>query len=258
MHVLTRAELTVDYRYRKLAATYAFPDGSRRVYCHHIRKTAGTSLLLAFLSLGGEDPTDVWRRINASRLHRTRSGSYAFASMDDRVISEGAYFFGQSHTSAAQLRLPPDTFTVTILRDPVRRVKSLYDYLVAGDDPGSPGRVGLHERALALDGFDAFLERIPRRHLLNQLWMFSTKLDPAEAAARIASCSSVFFTEDYAESLPKLGDRLGLELPVLRARVTTTRSELTDQQAERLRRRMEPEYKLLERLADAGIAPLGR
>jgi len=256
MDVRNRVEMRLDNRYRELAKHYLFPDGSRRVYCHHIRKTAGTSLFLAFLSLGGEDPTEVWRRINSARLIRTISGDYAFASTNRRVLSEGAYYYGQSHGNMDPRDLPPSTFTVTILRDPVRRVHSLFDFLVAGDPPGSPGQVGLRERGWALDGFDAFLDRVPERHLLDQLSTFSWRMDVSEAADRITACSSVFFTEDYATSLPRLGERLGIELPVLRARVTGARSELSEQQVERLRQRMEPEYELLKRLADRGIAPL--
>jgi hypothetical protein len=257
MGLLTEAELRLDGRYRKLAKNYRFPDGSRRVYCHHIRKTAGTSLFVSFLSLGGEDPMEVWRRVNSTRLLRTTSGEYAFASMNPHVLREGAYFYGQSHRSAELQELPPSTFTVTILRDPVRRVHSLFDYLVAGDEPGHPGTIGADERAWAQDGFDAFLERVPRRHLQNQLWMFSRRMDVAEAAARISACSSVLFTEDFAQSLPRLGERLGLDLPVLRIRVTGNRSELTEEQLERLRQRLQPEYDLLGRLADVGIAPIG-
>ena len=197
----------------------------------------------------------MWRRLNASRLYRTISGEYAFASTNPRVLAEGAYFYGQSHGSAERQPLPPSTFTVTILRDPVRRAHSLYDFLVAGDLPGSPSQIPRHERAWAADGFDAFLERVPPQHLLNQLWMFSTKLDVSEAAARVATCSSVLFTEDFAARLPELGDQFGLSLPVLRARVTSARSELTEPQTERLRQLLAPEYELLERLADRGIAP---
>ena len=243
----------LDPTYRRLAASYRLPDGSRRVYCHHIRKTAGTSLFLSFLALGGEDPFDVWRRINSSGLTRTTSGPYAFVSVHRRLLAEGAYLFGRAHRPAAEQPLPPDTFTVTVLRDPVARVHSYYDYLVAGDAPDTPGRVAERERRMAADGFDAFLDRVPDRHLVSQLHTFSTSLDVSEAVDRIAGCSSVFFTESYAVGLADLGARLDLPLALHRARVTERRSVLTDAQSERLRTMLDPEYQLLGRLAAGGI-----
>jgi hypothetical protein len=249
------AAIRFDPTYRRLAAGYHLPDGSRRVYCHHIRKTAGTSLFLSFLALGGEDPMDVWRRINASRLPRTVSGSYAFASVHRRLLADGAYFFGRAHRPAEDQPLPPDTFTVTVLRDPVARVRSYFDYLVAGDTPDTPGRVAERERRLAYDGFDVFLDRVPDRHLLSQLHTFATDLDVSRATDRIAACSSVFFTESYADGLVALATRLELPLEVHRARVTGGRSELSAAQLDRLRTMLEPEYALLARLAAGGIAP---
>lgn len=249
------AVIRFDPTYRRLAAGYRLPDGSRRIYCHHIRKTAGTSLFLSFLALGGEDPMDVWRRINASRLPRTVSGPYAFASVHRKLLSEGAYFYGRAHRPAEEQPLPPDTFTVTVLRDPVARVHSYYDYLVAGDTPDTPGRVAERERRLAVDGFDSFLDRVPDRHLLCQLHTFSTALDVSRAADRIAGCSAVFFTESYADGLAALAERLDVPLAVHRARVTGGRSELSDAQRDRLRTMLEPEYALMARLASGGIAP---
>jgi len=249
------ATIRLDPTYRRLAAGYALPDGSRRVYLHHIRKTAGTSLFLSFLALGGEDPMDVWRRINAGRLPRTVSGPYAFASVHRRLLSEGAYLFGRAHRPAEEQPLPPGTFTVTVLRDPVARVRSYFDYLVAGDTPDTPGRVAERERRLAADGFDAFLDQVPDRHLLCQLHTFSTSLDVSRAVDRISACSSVFFTESYGAGLEALAGRLDLPLAVHRARVTGGRSELTDAQLDRLRTMLEPEYSLLAHLAAGGIAP---
>ena len=243
-----------DPPYRRLAETFELPDGSRRVYCHHVRKTAGTSLYLSFLALGGEDPMEVWRRVTTSRLPRTVSGRYSFASNNRRLLAEGRYFYGRSHRPAADQPLPPRTFTVTVLRDPVERVHSLFDYLVAGDRPDAPGQVADRERTVAGAGFDAFLEQVTPRDLLNQLTMFSSRLDVSEAADRIAACSCVFFAEDFAGGLARLGQRLGLSLSPQRARVTATRSSLSDAQRERLRTRLEPEYELLGRLAGRGIA----
>ena len=247
-----------DPTYRRLAKTYELPDGSGRIYCYHVRKTAGTSLYLSFLALGGEDPMDVWRRITASRLPRTVSGHYSFVSNNRRLLAEGAYFYGRSHRAAADQPLPPKTFTVTVLRDPVERVHSYFDYLVAGDEPGVPGRVAESERRVARDGFDAFLDRVPPRDLLNQLAMFSPGLELSEAADRIAACSAVFFTEDFTGGLARLGQRLDLPLSPQRARVTGTRSSLSHEQTERLRTRLEPEYELLRRLDAGGIGPRPR
>ncbi len=250
-------ELKRDPSFREAAGHLTLPDGSRRVYCYHVRKTAGTSLFLSFLALGGEDPMTVWTRIAGTRLQRTFSGPYAFASNDRQVLAEGAYLFGRSHRPFPDQPLPPRTFTVTILRDPIERVHSYFDYLVAGDDPDTPGRVADRERLLAADGFDAFVDRVPVEGLVTQLAMFSPRLDVAEATDRIGSCSSVFFTEDFATGLAGLAVRLDLPLEGRRARVTGTRSVLSGAQRERLRSRLEPEYELLNRLDRAGIARIG-
>ena len=249
----TSWELRTDPTYRRMASDYLLPDGSRRVYCYHIRKTAGTSLGFSFLGLGGEDPLEVWRRMSAERLRRTTSGRYAFAAYVPGVLSEGAYFFGRSHRGFDDQPLPDRTFTVTVLRDPVDRVHSYFDYLTEGDGLGLPGPLGGRERRRATGGFDAFLDRVPDLHLLNQLATFSKRLDVSEAADRIAGCSSVLSTSDFARGLGDLGRRLDLPLAVHRARVTTTRSTLSDDQRDRLRQRLEPEYELMNRLERDGV-----
>ncbi|HEV3367341.1 MAG TPA: hypothetical protein VG054_07730, partial [Acidimicrobiales bacterium] len=61
----------------------------------------------------------------------------------------------------------------------------------------------------------------------------------------------------FAEGLAVLGRRLELPLVARRARVTGTRSSLTDEERERIRSRVEPEYELLRRLDEGGIAVPG-
>ncbi|MGH9079616.1 MAG: hypothetical protein ACRDYE_05990 [Acidimicrobiales bacterium] len=252
-----RREIRSDPSYRRLAEAYELPDGNRRVYCYHVRKTAGTSLFLSFLALGGEDPMDVWRRLTASRLPRAISGDFSFAANHRLLLAEGAYFYGRAHRTAARQSRPPKTVTVTVLRDPIERVHSYFDYLVTGDEPSTPARATDRQRVVAAAGFDAFVERVPARLLLNQLALFSERFDVSEASDRIAACSSVFFTEQFADGLAVLGQRLQLPLEVQRARVTAHRTSLTAEQIERLRARLEPEYELLRRLEEGGIAGRG-
>jgi len=246
-----RAELLLDRSYPRLARHYEFPDGSHRVYCHHIRKTAGTSLHNSFIALGGEDPMTVQHRMEASRMFRTKSGRYIFATGHRIVLERGDYFYGWSHLPAHQVALPPRTFTVTVLRDPVARVVSFYKYLVAGDAPATPFNVAMWERRLADDGFGAFLDRVPRRSLLAQLYTFSARYDVSEAADTLRACSFVLSTEAFDKGIEELGSRLALPLLPRHERVTPTAQETSHpSEAEllRLRELLEPEYQLLAQL----------
>ncbi len=243
--------------YRRLSKTYRLPDGAKRVYCHHIRKTAGTSLHFSFLALGGEDPAAVHRRIAASELHRTISGDYAFTAHNRRVLEQGAYLYGWSHLPAHRISLRPRTFTVTILRDPCDRVVSHYNYVREGDQPGMAFAVTKAERALAREGFSAFLEALPKKDLFRQLFTFSPSFSVDEAAERIAACSCVMFTETYQSGLAALAKRLELPLASRRDRATKARDPISNADRHRLREILEPEYDLLRRLnvTELGMLP---
>ncbi|HXW32943.1 MAG TPA: hypothetical protein VEJ87_00050 [Acidimicrobiales bacterium] len=243
-----RLERRKDSAYRRLTEDYLLPDGSRRVYFHHIRKTGGTSLQRSFLALGGEEPGDVLHRMAASRFNRTTSGKYAFAANQKTVLSQGFYFCGWSHVPAHAIELPPGTFTVSIFRDPLKRVLSYFNYLVAGDEPGTAFPVPERERRLAYAGFDDFLERVPKRDLLRQLFTFSQALDPEEAADRIRRCSFVFFNDSYEEGLADLAARLDLPLVIRHDRVTPKSVSPGSTQLERLRELLDPEYQLFRLL----------
>jgi len=224
------------------------PGGFRRVYLYHVRKTGGTSIFGSFFALGGEDPRDVERRIGASFLARTTSGPYVFAGKCRRTLESGRYFFGRSHLPAHELRLPSGTFTVTVLRDPVKRAISYFSYLVAGDDPNVVWPVPGEERRLAEGGFHAFLDRVPRQDLLCQLFMFSSGFNLDEAVDRVGRCSLALTTEHLDNGLTMLNYRLGLRLEPRRDRVTSFRAELTAGELDRLRGLLEPEYRMLEQL----------
>jgi hypothetical protein len=230
------------------------PDGSRRVYLFHVRKTAGTSLARSFFALGGEDPDAVERRIGSSLLSRTKSGPYVF-TCGRGTLGGGDYFFGWSHMAGHRLRLPDRTFTIALLREPVARVLSYYRYLIAGDAAQSDvtWRVQPDERALAGDSFASFLENIPGELLLNQLYMFSPRFDVTEAADKILECSAIMMTESYERDLRCLALVLALPLEHRHDRITAvTKVPVGQEQLDILRDRLAAEYELLEKLGASG------
>ena len=225
---------------------YSLNDDSERIYLHHIRKTGGTSLYSAFLALGGEDPLVVQRRLRDSWLHITRTGDYVIAAHQPRAVQQPRYFFGWSHHPAWSIRLPSRTFSVTILRDPAARVLSLYRYLVdPRADMGQPYSAAREERQMAADGFDRFLDRLPRSKLLGQLHMFSRACDPQEAASRIEECSLAFFLDDMEAALQKLSELIDCPLNLRHERRSVGAFQPSDLQHTRLLKILAPEYSMM-------------
>ena len=247
------AWLTIKHEnraYRALSEGYALPGGYERVYCFHVRKTGGTSLHRSFMALGGEDAADVHERLARSPGNRTVSGDLAFVAHSSRALEDGWYFYGWSHFPAHELRLPARTFSLSILRDPVERVCSLYQMLLYGTEGVYPFPHAEEEAALARDGFDHFLENVAREDLLRQLFMFSRTFDVDEAVERLLACEHLLYTESYASDLARLGERLGLRLAMRRERVSARRFELSARHRAILERVLEPEYELLARLSE--------
>ncbi len=98
-----------------------------RIYHHHVRKTAGSSLNAAFWTLGGLEAA----KTDADPTQQVvESNGMKFVAYNSALIEAGDYFFSTSHIPAWRLDLPSDTFTITILRDPAARVMSYYRYLL--------------------------------------------------------------------------------------------------------------------------------
>ncbi|MBL8659272.1 MAG: sulfotransferase family 2 domain-containing protein [Rhodospirillales bacterium] len=239
-----------DRKALKAARSVPLPEGVARVYHHHIRRTGGTSLNAAFYATGGADFADK-EPLLASQGWMVHGGR-VFVAHNKFLIDRGAYFFARSHSPAHELRLPPRTFTVTILRDPVERVISHYNVLAEWErsDVSHPSRAT--EGPWLGASFSEFLTRIPREHLLRQLYTFSAGFSVDEAHAALSRLDAVLMTEDYAAGLGALSARLGLDLAMFREKASVAGAPIGAGDLARLRELLEPEYALIARVKKGG------
>ncbi len=243
-------------RIRRLTAGYNF-GGYRRIYHFHIRKTGGTSLVKMFMSCRGNDPDRVWSGLGQAPQSSAIHNGLIYVGWNKRLIERGNYFLGFSHLPWDQLALPEDTFTFTCLRDPARRVISHYKMLVDLSQMPNPHPCFATEGKWLGNSFEDFLDRIPREHLLNQLYMFSNRYAIDEATERIRSLNCCVFTEQLGAGVRQLSEATGLDLQLLHKRQSRHTPEIKPQAARRLREMLDDEYQLLDQLG-VSAAPSSR
>jgi hypothetical protein len=240
----------LDHRRFSRLANYRLPSGHRRIYFHHIRKTAGTSLCQMFLTAAAGAPRGdgqvLWDQLWAAHRHRMAHGDKVFVAGEKRLIEEGHYFFASSHIPAHELTLPPGTFTITCMRDPVRRVLSHYHMLLSQKASGD--RAFVKEGPWLGANFTEFVENLPKEHLLRQVYTFSRTFDPDEAYENIVRCNAWFLTEDMYGAAAALGAQVGLQLAPTRANRSKVRTSAPAAQLHKLRELLQPEIVLFERL----------
>lgn len=219
-----------------------------RVYHVHIRKTGGTSLNHMFLSLAGDEPGRMYERLVADPEHRIRAGGLIYVGWNPALINRGPYFYAFSHIPFHQLTLPPRTFTFTCFRDPVRRVMSHYQMLLAFQVGGIDHPCMETEGHWLGSNFDDFLQRIPEEHLLNQLHMFSRALDVEEACRAALGLDCCIFNDDFNAGVDRINALTGLRLVPLHARKQPPIEDIPEQSIRDLRERLAPEYLLIEML----------
>ena len=220
----------------------------RRVYHYHIRKTAGTSINQSLLSIGGEPGKVVYDRLAKDPNHRTISGTYAFVGWSKPLIEQGLYHFAFSHAAAHELELSAGTFTITCLRDPIKRLISHYQMLREFIDTNTPHPCLKVEGPWVGRSFSDFLDAIPRDHCLRQLYMFSRAFNPQEAIERVRACGFYFFTEKFAEGMTALGAKLQIDLPLMHARPTRRQDEITEAERDKAREILADEYVMIDAL----------
>ena len=235
----------IRQRIYRLTRQYDFV-GFKRFYHYHCRKTAGTSLAKIFMSLSGRDGSKLFADLGRQSDQPLIDDDLIFVGWNKSLIEQGDYFFGFSHFPFDEVDVPDGSFRFTSLRDPADRIFSHYRMLLDFARQEIPHPCFAEEGQWLGVSFDDFLDRVPRRHLLNQLYMFSDTFDVDQAAGRILELDFCFMFEHFRESLHRFNLKTGLELKHRHDRKTDLRQSLTTTQRERLRSVLADEYRMLE------------
>ena len=164
------------------------------------------------------------------------------------MIEKGEYFFGFSHFSYDQLSLPTETFTFTCFRDPAARLISHYRMLVDMSTIPNPHPCFAVEGKWLGKSFEDFLDRVPREHLENQLFMFSQQFSVDEAVDRVRNLNLWMFTEQFDAGVKRLSHATGLSLQYRHDRRSLHEFQLNPKTKQLLRQKLSTEYEFLKQL----------
>ena len=96
--------------------------------------------------------------------------------------------------------------------------------------------------------FSDFLDRMPKEHLLNQLYMFSENYNVDDAVKNILSLDHCFFTEEFDLGINELNKKLDLTLKPLHVRKTGMDIKISESEKSRLTDMVSVETDLLNRV----------
>ncbi|MER8990398.1 hypothetical protein [Mesorhizobium sp. M0678] len=155
------------------------------------------------------------------------------------------------------LSLPVDAVLITCFRDPVARLTSHYQMLREMIDDRSDHPIMEKEAPWASGSFKAFVDRVPDKHRLAQLYMFSTALDLKEAETRLARVGHVLWTERLNDGLSRLAAATGLPLAVETHLRRSKSMDISRRELEHAHESLALEYEWLDRVrARQGFASL--
>lgn len=248
-----------EIKCRKLCKVYeiGYRNQYKRIYFYHVRKAAGTSTNLMFLSLGGEDGQIVYDSLAAAGASRSLiSGDKIYVGWVNQLIEKGRFFYAFSHNPKWKLALPPKTFTFTCLRDPVDRVISHYRMIIESISPEKRTTTNDEERSWLGDSFSDFLANIPPKHLMNQLYMFSENYNIDEAINSITECNHILHVDGYPNGIEGLAAKTRLPLNAIHKRKTTIHVDITMKERDILKQMLQKEYVFIEKLGNMKLLNL--
>lgn len=218
------------------------------IYHVHIRKTGGTSINYSFLEQIDKDAKTIYDELIKKENHRLIKDDKVLVGWNKQFINQGYFTYAFSHIPLHELSLNPDTFIFTCMRDPARRVISLYNMLRFYEINEINHPCMKTQGKWLGDSFDYFLNTIPKEHFLNQIFMFSKNIEINEAFDKLCSLNHIVFTETLSQDMTDLGQKLNLDLSISNQKSYGHKENISESQKSKLIELLEPEYKLIEML----------
>lgn len=244
----TITSFAYDLGYSALSDKGLINEKYKGVYHYHIRKSGGTSLNFSFLSLYEDNPQKVYRNIIKSSDKRQMLNRKVYLGWDINKIQSGNFFYGWSHQPMHQVQVPKSHFTVTILRNPLKRVLSHYKMVYRHVNQGIKHPIAKREGKYLGKGLGDYLDNIPKSILLTQLFMFSKNFSVDDAFNNITSLSYFFFTENYEDGLKGLSNKLEIKLKPMHIRKSDLKIKVTQKERKKMNKLLRPEILLYNKL----------
>jgi hypothetical protein len=89
---------------------------------------------------------------------------------------------------------------------------------------------------------------MPKEHMLNQIYMFSSSLSADEAFDNVQKINSVLIVDKFNEGVNKINQLTGLTLRPIHSRRTEIDVNISTETLDRLRAELQTEYDLIEKI----------
>jgi hypothetical protein len=204
--------------YRKCLCSKGIHQRHKRFLFLHIRKTGGTSFNHGLSCFFNYSPKDTDKLLNIHTGNYFIKRSYIFMSGNLSLINKNQYHIATTHLPAHSINISKDTFTFTILRDPVKRFISHYNMLKRMITENDDHPCLEEEREYFDECIVKCAQKMPIRHRCAQLFCFSKELDISEGIQNLSEISMFDTLDNYSKSINLINQLFNWKLPALHER----------------------------------------